>query len=243
MRAAMISMILLGSSLFSTGCSEKRIMPQKPADAMTYHMEVEYDLDFTQPEIPDKDSIWKMDFRLTVSEVHRDDSLSFAMEFLDVQYGTDDGGFTTHPLTGRQLVVRCFPWGELLVVEGFQSVSVLEDVQWLDFIFGAVFPNPPRRSGQQWQNRLLPWPFYLNPESHSKQIVAATWSQPEKQKWEYDGTWYGKRGVTPLFDGTANGQIEANSPWVQSHSFEWTRHVTVPLNVSQQVVGKLERVQ
>lgn len=239
----MLSMVLLSGALFGIGCSEKRIMPQKPTDVMTYHMELQYELDFEQPEIPDKESMWKMDFRLVVSEVHRDDSLSFAMEFVDVQYGAEDGALTVHPLTGRQLEVRCFPWGELLVVEGFQGLSVLEDVQWLDFVFGAVFPNPPRRSGQQWQNRLLPWPYYLNPETHSKQIVSATWSQPDKNSWKYDGTWYGKRGVTPLFDGSANGEVNASSSWIQSHSFEWSRQIKVPLMASQQIVGQLERVQ
>ena len=234
-------MILLTSILF--GCAEKRIMPSKPNEQMLYHLDLEYALDFDQSEIPDAESMWKLDMRLTLDEVHRDDSLSFLLEFLDVQYADDTTEWSGHPLMGKHVEVRCFPWGELLLVEGFESISVLEDVQWLDFIFGALFPNPPRRSGQQWQNRLLPWPFFLNPESHSKQIVAATWTQPASHHWEYEGTWYGKRGVTPLFDGTSKGNITATSPWVTSHEFEWRRSITVPVEVTQEVVGTLERIQ
>ena len=137
-----------------------------------------------------------MELRLVLDEVHRDDSLSFMVEFTDVQNSSSVSTLTSHPLTGKQVEVRCFPWGELLLVNGFDAVSVLDDVQWIDFIFGVMFPNPPRRSGQQWQNRLLPWPYFLNPQPHSKQIVGATWTQPEKNMWDYDGTWYGKRGVT-----------------------------------------------
>ena len=129
------------------------------------------------------------------------------------------------------------------MVEGFESISVLEDVQWLDFIFGALFPNPPKRSSQQWQNRLLPWPFFLNPESHSKQIVSATWKQPSADHWDYEGTWYGKRGVTVLFNGESRGHVEAVSPWVTTHTFVWRRDIAVPIVVTQEVTGTLERMQ
>ena len=234
-------MILLTSILF--GCSEKRIMPSNPKEPMLYHLDLEYALDFDQAEIPDAESMWKLDLRLTLDEVHRDDSLSFRLDFLDVQYADHTTEWSEHPLMGKQVEVRCFPWGELLLVEGFESISVLEDVQWLDFIFGALFPNPPRRSSQQWNNRLLPWPFFLNPEIHSKQIVAATWTQPASHQWKYEGTWYGKRGVTPLFDGTSTGSITATSPWVTSHEFEWRRSIMVPVEVTQEVVGTLERKQ
>ena len=234
-------MILLSSLLF--GCAEKRIMPPKPTEQMLYHFDLKYTLDFEQPEIPDAQVGWDFDVRLTLGEVHRDDSLSFRLDFLDVRYTDDNSNWIDHSLTNKHVDVRCFPWGELLLVEGFESVSVLDDVQWLDFIFGALFPNPPKRSGQQWQNRLLPWPFFINPESHSKQIVAATWSQPAANQWEYEGTWYGKRGVTPLFDGVSSGQISAVSPWVTNHTFVWRREITVPLMVTQNVIGTLEQIQ
>ena len=51
-------------------------MPSKPKDDMLYHFDLEYTLDFEQPEIPDAESMWKFDMRLTLDEVHRDDSLS-----------------------------------------------------------------------------------------------------------------------------------------------------------------------
>jgi hypothetical protein len=234
-------MILLSTVLL--GCSEKRIMPANPNEPMMYQLELSYDLDFEQPEIPDAHNDWKIELRLTLDEVHRDDSLSFIVEFVDVQHSSTESLLTSHSLTGNQVEVRCFPWGELLLVNGFDTISVLEDVQWLDFIFGVIFPNPPRRSGQQWQNRLLPWPYFLNPQPHSKQIVGATWIQTEKNAWNYDGTWYGKRGVTPLFDGSANGTVTATSPWVQTHELDWRRDITVPLVVTQEITGSLERIR
>ena len=236
-------MILLGVVIFGFGCAEKRIMPLKPTEQMLYHFDLSYTLDFEQPDIPDTESTWGFNVRLTLDEVHRDDSLSFRLDFLDVQYTDDGTRWVPHALTDNHVEVRCFPWGELLLVEGFDTISVLEDVQWLDFIFGALFPNPPRRSGQQWQNRLLPWPFFLNPESHSKQIVSANWEQPKSHHWKYDGTWYGKRGVTPLFDGISSGDIAAVSPWVTTHTFAWRRDITVPIVVTQQIFGTLERIQ
>ena len=234
--------MILWSSIF-LGCSEKRIMPTNPKEPIMYQLALAYDLDFEQPETPDVHNEWQMDLRLTLDEVHRDDSLSFLVEFTDVQYLSAEEAWTPHSLTGKNLKVRCFPWGELLLVNGFETISVLEDVQWLDFIFGAIFPNPPRRTGQQWQNRLLPWPYYLNPEPHSKQIVGATWTQSSNHVWDYSGAWYGKRGVTPLFDGTANGSVTATTPWVHTHHFSWRRDITIPLLVTQDIQGSLERLK
>ena len=220
------------------GCVEKRIMPKSPTDPMVYDIGLEYTLDFESEDIPDERHVWDIDIRLTLLETHRDDSLSLQLDFLDVQT-LNSGSKQVHPLTNQQLVVRCFPWGELLLVEGWENVSYLEDVQWLDFVFGALFPNPPVRASQQWKSRLLPWPYFLNPEAHSKQIVAADWTQPEAHTWQYQGTYYGKRGVTPLFDGVSKGTMTATSPWVQSHELEWTRSINRPIGVEQQISGKV----
>ena len=65
-------MILLSTVLL--GCSEKRIMPANPNEPMMYQLELSYDLDFEQPEIPDAHNDWQIELRLTLDEVHRDDS-------------------------------------------------------------------------------------------------------------------------------------------------------------------------
>ena len=75
------SVILLSSVLFGFGCAEKRIMPSKPTSEMLYHFDLEYTLDFAQPGIPDTESMWKLDVRLTLDELHRDDSLSLDWTF------------------------------------------------------------------------------------------------------------------------------------------------------------------
>jgi hypothetical protein len=224
------------------GCIEKRVMPSSPTKPMEFDLVFTQVLDFETPDIPDESVEWEMDLRLTVVETNRDDSLSFRLDFLDIQQKESDV-WTVHPLSNQSVEVRCFPWGELLLVEGWDRVSVLEDVQWLDFVFGVVFPNPPVRSAQQWKSRLLPWPYFLNPEPHSKQIVSADWVQDERHQWTYSGTWYGKRGVTPLFDGAAKGSITATTAWVASHQFEWERQITKPISVKQTVIGKLEQGQ
>ncbi len=234
-------LLWLGTWLFG-GCGAKRIMPTTPNEPMMFDLDFSYTLDFERPDIPDDATFWALDLRLTVVETHRDDSLSLQLDFVDVQFReSQTDSWSNHPLESQQLVVRCFPWGELLLVEGWDTISVLEDVQWLDFMFGTLFPNPPVRSGQQWNSRLLPWPYYLNPEPHSKQIVSATWSQPSDGAWTYEGSWYGKRGVTPLFDGRATGSITASTPWIATHTFDWTRTLSKPIVAEQHIMGSLEQ--
>ena len=49
--------------------------------------------------------------------------------------------------------------------------------------------------------------------------------------------------VSPSFDGAATGTVMATSPWVQTHDFTWRREITVPLVVTQEITGSLERIQ
>jgi hypothetical protein len=230
--------VILG--LLVLGCTEKRIMPSTPSSEWEYEFTVEQKLIFNDPSIPSTTQSLEWSIRVVPLSVHPDDSLSLEVHFDEVKQRDELSDWTLSEVSSQSIVVRCFPWGELLSVDGWQELSG-ENVQWFDFVTGALFPNPPRRSSQQWQNRMLAWPFYLPQLNHSKQIVMANWVQNSEDSWEYQGTYYGKRGVTNFFDGTASGDIVASGPWVDHHSFKWERNLSVPIAAHQIINGVLEK--
>ena len=221
------------------GCGTKLVMPENPTAPWSYSVEMVNTLDFENPNIPDEAIEYRATVQLNTQSVNRDDSLTLDVTFVDVQSRVEQD-WTHHDLTGAQFVVRVFPWGELLTVEGWSTLPS-EDAQWLDFLVGALFPNPPKRKSQQWDNRMLPWPYFLSQMDHSKQIVMADWQRNEDRTWTYEGDYYGKLIRTELFTGTANGRVTASNVWVDEHTFEWVRQIEQPIALTQQITGRIEK--
>ena len=217
-----------------------RVFVARPTTEWNYSLAIEQTLTFDDIPIPSTTQYFEWSIRVVPLEVHNDDSLSLTIHFDEVLVKEQDQESLLSDVSGQSIDVRCFPWGELLMVDGYQELSG-ENVQWLDYVAGVIFPNPPRRSSQQWQNRILAWPFFLPQMNHTKQIVMANWEQSSSDTWSYQGSYYGKRGVTNFFDGSASGKIMATGPWVDYHSFNWERQITAPVQVTQTILGVLEK--
>lgn len=221
------------------GCGPKLVMPENPTTPWSYSVEFTNVLDFDDYRIPDERLEYRATVELSTRSVNRDDSLTLDVMFVDVQ-SRDNQDWVVHDLTGGQFSVRVFPWGELLTVEGWSDLPS-EDAQWLDFLVGALFPNPPKRKSQQWDNRMLPWPYFLPQVDHSKQIVMADWSRTPDKSWTYEGDYYGKLTRTELFTGTATGTVSASNVWIDEHTFQWSRQMEQPIELTQVITGRVEK--
>lgn len=230
-----MSVLLLGL----LGCGAKLVMPENPTTPWSYSVDLVSTLDFENPDIPDERVEYRATIELTTQSVNRDDSLTLDVTFVDV-VSREDQDWVSHDLTGAQFFVRVFPWGELLTVDGWTELPS-EDAQWLDFLMGALFPNPPKRKSQQWDNRMLPWPYFLPQLDHSKQIVMADWQQTEDKMWTYEGDYYGKLIRTELFTGTAKGQVRVSNVWMDEHTFQWSRQMEKPIALNQEITGRIEK--
>ena len=230
-----MSMVLV----YLFGCRSKLVMPENPTAPWVYKVELEQELDFENESIPDTETHFQATLQVQTQTVNRDDSLTFIVTFVDVQTEVDSV-WLDHTMTGSSFQVRCFPWGELLTVNGWENLPS-EDAQWLDFVVGALFPNPPRRKSQQWDNRMLTWPFLLNQVDHSKQIVMADWISTDRHVWQYEGEYYGKVIRTELFTGSAQGTVFSPQVWIDTHDFQWTRHLNKPIVAVQTIMGRIER--
>ena len=210
------------------GCVERRILPETPIAPMEFVFDgdVSWVVDAQQSR---EQHHWEYSVRPLLS--HGDDSVSLEIAFHSTQRTDVDGKMAIYPLQGHTIRVRCFPWGELLQVENWEEVADVDGIVWLDPFLGALFPNPPKHNYQQWENRLLTWPYTLPEEPYSKQLISANWTKEEKESksiWTYQGEWYGKRGATRLFAGSASGEvIISGDAWIESHTMDWHREKTI----------------
>lgn len=233
--------------LMFLGCVERRVMPAFPEQPVLYHVEMTATFtnsadDLSDPVLAAMNSTVSQDWTisLTPQGTRSDDTILFQMQFVEATTKIGESPAEVSSLVGSELYLRCFPWGELLTIEGMENVvGQGMELDAFDVIFPALFPNPPRYSKQQWQYRILSVPMRIDDLRVGRQFVEADWSKSSKDTWTYSGEWNVDARLERTYPlnggGVVRGIVQSGPALIDRHELEWVRTLDVhPISRSLQ---------
>lgn len=225
-------------------CIEKRVMPEKLKEALIFDVDLKGDI---STEKGTEHFIQDMKLSVDVKEVNRDDSLLLEIVFLEVKWKPEEeASWTSSPLEGNSFFITAFPWGEMLKIEGWETLPEDPHLDTLDIIVPLLFPNPPVRESQQWHYRVLPWRYRGElPEDYLRlnQKIIASWAKDSEDTWSYQGEWIAKTRLDDILQGEVKGELKKTGVWIDSHEWDWEREILFPESQKQHFQGKIQRAE